>query len=479
MRSEFQRAIAHAEDQRDAEARIGVIKTAVLDEVRAADPAVTVRTTDYFNHSFAPDMVLTWPNGLRERLLYVRPSASPGRLLKDLETVARHRPMVFTLQDLTDRQQSESSAAKAVVTRLDQAANQSETWITDPSGIAAISTLRGNNPVVSLLSQALVRGGKGVTNSREVADFTTKARGGFEAAINQQAEPTRSAVNAIQRHLDTVQSGHLTRLLRAVWEGNGGSLSNFPSAVDVGALTDDDLTYLLGATDDAPREFWRRIGRTVTTEQLGRVRVQDPSPSLHALVSANLDNLQAKGLRVLAESIALGESEQVPRWMVSRGCLALRGLSWVAYLAARRTEELPQPEETGAPPVEALRRRSRSRNVSITRVELGRGNTAVTYESKDGTDVMLDPLFAKLTSDMPGASVETAAATLAGGGVVNLDLPRKSATGPTSSIFPAGQLVRSVLPLVVELSGQELQELARALAEVDPADTLFPDELFD
>jgi FAD/FMN-containing dehydrogenase len=92
---------------------------------------------------------------------------------------------------------------------------------------------------------------------------------------------------------------------------------------------------------------------------------------------------------------------------------------------------------------------------------------------------MLDPLFAKLTSDMPGASVETAAATLAGGGVVNLDLPRKSATDPTSSIFPAGQLVRSVLPLVVELSGQELQELARALAEVDPADTLFPDELFD
>lgn len=479
MRTEFQKAIAHAEDQRDAGARIEVIKAAVRSEIRAADPAVTVRNTDYFNHSFAPDMVLTWPHEQQERLLYVRPSAVPDWLLDDLRTVARHRPVVFTLQDIGDREPSQTAAADTVVTQLDEAANRTDTWITDPSGIATISTLRGENPVVSLLSQALVRGGKGVTKSREVSDLTRRTRGGFEAAVTQEAEPTRSAVDAIAQHLNAVQSGHLTRLLRAVWEGNGGSLANFPSAVDIGALTDDDLTYLLLATVDAPRDFWRRIGRTVSTEQLGRVRIQDPSPSLHALVTANLDSLQAKGLRVLTDPLALGESETVPRWMVSRGCLALRGASWVAYLAARRTEELPQPEEIGAPPVEELRRRSRSRSVSITRVELGRDNAAVTYESKDGTDVMRDPLFAKLASDMPGASVETAAATLAGGGTVNLDFPKKSAIGPTSSIFPVGQLVRSVLPLVVDFSEEELRELARALAEVDPADTLFPDEVFE
>lgn len=294
MRTEFRQAIEHAEDQLEAEARIAVIKKAVVSEVRAADPSVSIRTTDYFNHSFAPDMVLSWPGEQRERLLYVRPSAVPDWLLDDLQTVARHQPMMFTLQNLRDRQQSVRSTTESVVQELDEAANRSDTWITDPSGIAAISTLRSQNPVISLLSQALVRGGKGVTDSREAEDLTTQTRSGFEAAVTQQTEPTRNAVTAIQTHLNSVQSGHLTRLLRAVWEGNGGSLSDFPSAVDVGTLTDDDLTYLLAATVEGTREFWRRIGRTVTTEQLGRLRVDDPSPSLHALVSANLDSLQAK-----------------------------------------------------------------------------------------------------------------------------------------------------------------------------------------
>lgn len=44
MRSEFQRALAAAEGHRDPDARIGVIKKAVAAEVRAADPAVSVRT---------------------------------------------------------------------------------------------------------------------------------------------------------------------------------------------------------------------------------------------------------------------------------------------------------------------------------------------------------------------------------------------------------------------------------------------------
>lgn len=151
----------------------------------------------------------------------------------------------------------------------------------------------------------------------------------------------------------------------------------------------------------------------------------------------------------------------------------------MAYLAGRRLEELPKPQRVGATPVDALRQRSQSLNVVIRRVELGRGNTAVTYESKDGTNVTMDQRFADFVAGMNDATVETAVATLPGAGTVKLDFPSKSAIGPTSSVFPVGQLVRSVLPLIADLTEQEVKQLARTLAAVDPADTLFPEEILD
>lgn len=479
MRSEFQRALAAAEDHRDPDARIGVIKKAVAAEVRAADPAVSVRTTDYFNHSFAPDMVLRWPREERERFLFVRPSAAPAWLIEELPMVAaQQRPMLFTLEDL-DANASDPRRDGTDRAKLAAAADESETWITDPSGIAAISSGRAAEPVLGLLGQALVRGGKGIADGREVSALARTTTAGFGAAAAQSAPPTREAVEALRLHLDDAQSGRLTRVLRAVWEGHGGSIANFPSSVDVGRLTDDDLTYLLTATSDAPREFWRRIGRTLTTEQLGRVRVPDSSPSLHALVSANLDSLQAKGLRVVAEPHQLGESEDVPRWVVARGCLAFRGLNWIAYLAGRRVEELPPADEGTSPDLETLRNRATSRRSTITRVQFGRGDRAITYEARDGVDVMNDPELSKLASDVRGATVESATATLATGGTVNIDFPQKTAVGPTSSAFPVGALTRSVLPIVAELTDDELASIASTLTTEDPADTLFPDVSFD
>lgn len=473
MRTEFQRALAAADDQTNPDRRIEVIKKAVAAEVRAADPAVTVRTTEYFNHSFAPDLVLSWAREDRDRLVFVRPTGSADWLLDDLPMVSdRYDPMLFALEDITTTAPA-GAESEAQRTQLAEAAIEARTWITDPSGMAAISTVRVNNPVLDLLGQALVRGGRGLANDSEIGVLAQTTTDGFVGAASQVADATRMAVEAIQGHLDSVQSGRLTRVLRAVWEGHGGAASTFPSSVEVGRLTDDDLTYLLSATATASRDFWRRVARTVTTEQLGRLRLDDPSMALQELVSANIDGLQAKGLRVLTEPHQLGESEDVPRWMVSRGCLALRGLNWVTYLAARKAEELPQEEAGRTPSLATLRDRATSRRATITRVQLGRGDRAVTYEARDGLDVMNDEELDQVATDMRGAAVETASLNLPGGGTVTLDFGKRTALGPTSSVFPIGTFVRSVLPLVSSLTDEELTAVARLLPEVDPDNTLF------
>jgi hypothetical protein len=169
MRIEFVTALHEAEAQDTADARVERIKRAVTNEVRAADPAVSVRFTEYFNNVVVPDMVLRWPEESRERLLFVRPSANPVWLEDDVATLASHRPMIFTLEDIdADGALLETKPFG----RLTEHASSADTWIAGPSAIQGVAEARSNSPVIGLLGQALVRGGKGVSTGPSVRALT-------------------------------------------------------------------------------------------------------------------------------------------------------------------------------------------------------------------------------------------------------------------------------------------------------------------
>ncbi|HUC58693.1 MAG TPA: hypothetical protein VMA95_14925 [Streptosporangiaceae bacterium] len=325
------------------------------------------------------------------------------------------------------------------------------------------------------MSQALVRGGRGVAGGEEITDLTEKTAAGFVGSRQLSEQPTRAAVEAIETYLDAEQSGRLTRVLRAIWEGHGGVSARFPQAPSLGRLTDDDLSYLLASVDQTSAEFWRRIGRTVTTLQLARLRIEDPSANLQTLVHTNLESLQARGIRVINEPFRLGESDEIPRWLIAKGCLALRGLNWTAYIAARRSEEMPPADKAGVPDILTLRRRAIEGHAPITQVQLGRDDRAVTYESKDGSEVLDDPGLRQVAADLKITAIEKAVASLEGDRSIGIDFGQKTAIGPTSAVFPLGSLMRSILPLVSDFEDDELAMLHSALDPAPLSDDLFND----
>jgi hypothetical protein len=108
VRTEFQEAIAYAGRLDDASSMVLAIKRAVANEIRAADPSVSVAFTDYFDNIFVPDLVLRWPAEKRERLVFVRANPSADWLLDGIEYVSAHKAMVFTLEDLGSADQTEA-----------------------------------------------------------------------------------------------------------------------------------------------------------------------------------------------------------------------------------------------------------------------------------------------------------------------------------------------------------------------------------
>jgi hypothetical protein len=475
MREEFRNALALARRYDDPDGRINVIKRAVTGEITAVDPTARARFTDYFNHSVAPDIVLQWPNENRERLLFVRPNGHADRLLPDIAYLAPHQPVVFTLEDL-DESPGMIEGKHDAWESLEGAASAAGTWITDSSGTQVMANARTLSPTLGLLSQALTRGGRGVSTGQDITELINLTEYGFAASSHLVTEATRSAVEGIEGHLNEDQSGRLTRLLRAVWEANGGDSAMFPATATLGALTEDDLSYLLETTDEGPADFWRRISGAVNTAMLGRLQVSDPSPNLQALMYECIERLQAKGLRLRHEQLRLNESEVVPRWLVSKGCLALRGSNWTAYIAARVKEELPPPGESESLDLPTLNSRAEKNPVPITQVKLRRGDRILAYESKEGGNVLNHPGLSKAAADLNVADIEEAVTRLPGGGNVEIEFATNTAIGPTSSMFPLGTLIRSALPLLVDFPEEEYTKLRRILAGEGYQPSLFEAE---
>jgi len=464
MRAELREALVTARQHDDPTNQTRIIKEAVTKEIRALDPTITPHFTEYFNNTVIPDIVLRWPNEDRERFLFVRPTGSASWLLNEMRFLSRHQPLVFTLEDVDATGGSDLMSPRQA---LEEAATKEGIWIADPSGTEAMSGIRAkaSSPPVEVLSQALVRGGRGVSDANEIRRLTTETEQAFAGAAGLSGDAVASAVQAIEQHLNDEQAGRLTRLLRVIWEAGGGNAAQFPPTTTIGRFNEDDLSYILRVTSEGSEQFWQDLGRAINTEMLGRARIEDYSANLQSLMMANLEVLQAKGIRLVDEPFRIGEPEQTPRWIVDRGCLALRGQNWTAYVAARRVEEFP-PEDSAEPPnLTALRKRASPYRVPINRIQLGRDDRAVTYESINGGDVLGDSELNNAEENFRVRDIERAVTVLIGGGTAELEFRSRTAAGRTSATFPVGSLMRSALPLLADFSIDELTDIRELLAE--------------
>src|ERR1035441_3303618 len=74
------------------------IKAAAIRQFEALDKRMKIHNTEYFNHSFAPDLVLKWSqNGQTERYVYMRSSAREGALTDDVLRLGDQQPIVLGL----------------------------------------------------------------------------------------------------------------------------------------------------------------------------------------------------------------------------------------------------------------------------------------------------------------------------------------------------------------------------------------------
>lgn len=439
------------------------IKDAVSAEFSHLDRRIKIVRTDYFNHTWVPDLVLQWPHegASAERAVFLRLSLGPDATADDVEQVAGSRPIFFEIAKPPSQEGEEQSSEG----NLAAVAKRAETLVTDAEALGVLAESRTSAPIVSLMTSALLQGGRGLIEEAEARTVSTTVVDGFEGARHIDAVRAGAATSIADEYLSSPHAHRVAGFLQAVWVGSGGRSTDFPGHLDLaGGLSDDGLQFLLQFDEIADPRFWASLGAATTIDQLSRLRLTGYSANLQHLLEASIENLSAKICRVLEDQPRLDELPEF-HWIVERGLLALRGIDMTAYVATvsdEMTVERKTPEE--GIPLPTLLDRANRHALKVNDLELVRGDKTLAYKSESAADVIHDPELDQFSSALgEDAKVRSATTRMAGDRDLVIDFPSVTARGRTAARFPLNDLVRRSLMLLRDLSEDDLSSLNEAV----------------
>jgi hypothetical protein len=464
----FASALANL-DPDSPRANIASIKSAVIAQLRANDPRVLVHTTDHFNHTFVPDLVLRWANEKDERKVFLRASFESSELLQDLSELGQDHPIIMSLVHVPNQNGEVVDEARPEVSEaLAEASRRSRVLVTDPYGLSALQTETEIAPVVGILSRAVLQGGRGLVGEVTARQAGQRVGAGFGAAQQHNVEITEQAVQESEQILDLQHASRVTRLLQAVWVGSGASGASFPGQIEVGSPLDEaGLRFLLGLPDIRDDAFWKRVGADLTLQRLCDLTNLETSDNLHALLRGTGHRLQTKACRVRQ----LDTTIRSPEWSVIGGVLQLRVADQAASFAPKKTAELPSADtEPPAVNMANVRDRATQSGAVVEALEMATDSRQMAYGSIEHTDVSHDDNLGQFENVLgPLASVRAATLRLSLTRTLRCDFNSRTAAGKSNARFFLPELVTVAVPMLATFNDSTYEHLAGL---IEPRPTL-------
>lgn len=357
--SVVEQSIAQAMDEPDDRMMFTRVKDVVARHLRGMDPSATVTTTEFFNHTHVPDMVLEWPERPRtqRRFVYLRTTSNQEELEDDLRRLpGQERPVLLALAHLPPGHREERPPA-----------GNDATLLLDASALDTLQPPRESPGIPHLVSRSVLEGGRGTLNRSATETFLNTLTQGAEAARAGDDEPTRAAVEAVTAQMTTDVADRMSSFLAALWQGGGSTLSTFPRTQrTVGQLDETALMYLLQSETIPDAAFWNRVVRMISLPVLLRTSVSDPENLQHLMREA----IQQWASRVCMIAPGAADVGASPwRWTLKSGQLILQAPRFHLRTAQAR-KHLPREEEYDLPLLEEVRARADRFGIPLTSLRM-------------------------------------------------------------------------------------------------------------
>lgn len=443
---------------------VEAVKTTMANALRSLDKAVQITDTRYFNHSFVPDFVLSWPREPgRNRDVYLRLDTTLDSVASDLRYVTHDRPMFVGLTEVAD-DVSASSAVRGLM-------ETSPALVSEPNAVEKLISSSSDTDFGRVVPAAVLRGGVGYVGRDAASRVSHAGSEFFSGAREHNASAVSQSAANLELNLDSRESNQLFNLGRIVWEAVGGN-DLFPLATNLSGVDDTGLRFLLEEAPEGDSSFWRSAGRLVTLERLTSLGVHR-SPNLTAFIRANADRLLARQMIVKAGQPRLDDEGAF--WAVAGGGLALNGVDFTAYLAGRADDLTVATDSYPGLPLASFRERTKYEQVETVVIAAADGKK-IMIQSDEMFDPETDEVLASV-ANLPGTRVASVG-IIVDGKHLECDFTDLSASGRTSAQFDLLSMVRRALPMVWPLYDARDRDEVRLVDETVASLTV-PPSLFD
>jgi hypothetical protein len=256
--------------ERDPRRSIERVHTAIAKGLEELDPSVDLKRTGYFNHSWAPDFVMSWPGAEAPRHIFLRFGVRDPVVLREVELLRDGAP-VFVGLPADDKAVQPSTNGDATPSLREARALVAETEAIGELGEAAAEVRD-----VRTATRAVVRGGVGILDSgaasRYVDSYTTAVR---EVLGTRNTDVLRKAMDDFDNLLDEPTVLRLESSLRTRWLAAGAAIDAFPGreAWQLGARTAAEIADLIEALLDQDEPVapaaWLEIAAHISADAVG------------------------------------------------------------------------------------------------------------------------------------------------------------------------------------------------------------------
>ena len=321
----------------------------------------SVKTTGYFNHAWAPDMVVRGKNH-PERPIFLRFDVREASFRDDLRYLSGNEPIFVDLLAANPGGLApgldESREPLDVQAAVD--ANEDEVLVTDIPAIDEFGTRVKSDRDIRIATQQVVFGGRGMVDQRVARRIVTSWQEATTAVDEVNPTELRSALDQVESYLSRTAALDLETDLRARWIAAGQSAEAFPGREDWN-LADRApweiarlVLSLIDSDEQVPRETWAEIADAISASALGHELYQlgavREGRSLEELARIGLSRWTARFAYVPPlESDTLESFD----WSVGRYSLGINLVNRVAYFTDIGAKWSRVPRTKLLPPAEA------------------------------------------------------------------------------------------------------------------------------
>lgn len=327
-------AVRQAKDHTRPEEVIEGVKKAVADEIRRLDPLVKIRKTEYFNHSYVPDLVAVWRESGKEqeRHIFIRGSLTSVVAGEDVIALADQNPLLIGLSD---------DKGKVLSALRSQMPKSTRTLATNVSATGRITsqTFSGDSEsqLSGLVRANIVRGGRGILGDTEA-----------QRIVAVENEEPAEALKAFQKTVAGLFVGataeRLNRtvgLLATFFEANPNA--ELLSQLREQPLADSELRVVLPyvlqrAEDVASAEVWDALSANLTLEQIesmsGALVDLDLTPLVRSAARTLVAGRSAVFLNLDPDLTEDEKDNLAAFWTVRNGRLVADVHRWVLWMGS-------------------------------------------------------------------------------------------------------------------------------------------------